>query len=69
MADMDKVLARIFSENQDKLPESKRIAQFDKAMCLDSNISELQCTLPVGHSGEHIAHGRLGYIIEEWPQN
>jgi hypothetical protein len=58
----DKTLDRMFRENMAKLPEADRMPEnFDD--CCMVKFDGYRCTLPKGHSGEHKAHGRLGYIV------
>lgn len=62
--DLDKTLDRLFDQNQAKLPVEDRCATHGQ-MCLAQD-DGYKCTKPKGHCGEHIAHGRLGYIGHRW---
>ncbi len=56
----------IFEAAQAKLPVEDRVAPLDVAMCLAKSKDLLACTKGVEHSGKHIAHGRMGEVLETW---
>lgn len=61
----DEALERMFRENNAKLPIDRQIAGNGIECCFHEN-DGFKCTLPIGHSGKHAAHGRLGYIVAQW---
>lgn len=61
---MDKREA-LFKENQARIPPNERAATDDQRMC-DQAHDGWVCTKPLGHDGDHIAHGVLGMIAARW---
>lgn len=63
--ELDATLDRLFDENQAKLLPEERCAATVNDMCLARG-DGYTCTRARGHAGDHVAHGRLGYIGHRW---
>lgn len=62
--ELDKTLNDLFRSNQAKLPEAERANLVDTCSV---KADGWFCTRAPHESGDHIAHGRLGTVVQRWP--
>jgi hypothetical protein len=66
--ELDKAIDRAFRENQEKLPPEDRCAARSRDMCFHKH-DGWACTKVKEHTGDHVAHGSMGYILARWPNS
>lgn len=62
---MEDTLNQMFEEANAKLPKQEQCWRFHPCC---SEHDGYACTAERGHLGDHVAQGRIGYILARWPQ-